>query len=376
MFCEKCGAAIPHGYSFCSECGAPAPNLSEYDTSANSESNNNAVNSQVREADQPVDNVQPVPETVNTVERSTDSKETSKKIGKVIFEWFKGLSKKKKIIVIVIVLIVLSLLFSKTKNNGSDEKIRPTETATAVSLSEAESFEGLNIAEAEEKSMGSKYIVKYLDDITGNSLDEEIKNMSEEEKKLWVVKDASADSESGNTVKLSFVYTGEKKMPDVTGENLTAAESKLKSEKFSNLKYVSDNGKMVIMTDNWTVISQSVKAGEKCRANEQIVLTCKPVKTAEEKEEVKEESGEEGEKPKRTGIDPEFKEFWDSYYEFMKSYSELIDDPDANPVKYAQVMIKYNEFLEKADYYENDYDITEKELIYMNETIAKINALL
>ena len=63
-------------------------------------------------------------------------------------------------------------------------------------------------------------------------------------------------------------------MIDVTGVTLDKAKTQLKDIGFSNISEESDNGKVIILDINWTVISQSVEAGTKIDKNTKIILTC------------------------------------------------------------------------------------------------------
>ena len=63
-------------------------------------------------------------------------------------------------------------------------------------------------------------------------------------------------------------------MIDVTGMTLDKAKKQLKENGFSNIKTESDNGKIIMLESNWTVIAQSVEAGTTIDKNAEIILTC------------------------------------------------------------------------------------------------------
>ncbi len=66
-------------------------------------------------------------------------------------------------------------------------------------------------------------------------------------------------------------------MIDVTGMTLDKAKKQLKENGFSNIKTESDNGKIIMLESNWTVIAQSIEAGTSVDKNIEITLTCSKV---------------------------------------------------------------------------------------------------
>lgn len=161
-------------------------------------------------------------------------------------------------------------------------------------------FDGLNIIEAQAKVEGLGYTATYLNGLSKDDMSEKIKKMSDDEKKLWIVSDSSEDSTVDNFIKIYFIYTGEVKVPNVTGMNLSEALKKLKSLEFSEIQYTSNNSKTIWNTNNWEVISQSVSSGEKLKANEQIVLTCKSSTATTAKSENSDENEKTTKKPETT----------------------------------------------------------------------------
>ena len=63
-------------------------------------------------------------------------------------------------------------------------------------------------------------------------------------------------------------------MIDVVGNTLDIAKKKLKDVGFINIKSESDNGKIIVLESNWTVVSQSIEASTVADKNIEIVLTC------------------------------------------------------------------------------------------------------
>ncbi len=72
-------------------------------------------------------------------------------------------------------------------------------------------------------------------------------------------------------------------------------------------------------------------------------------------------------------IAPEFKEFWDEYEEFMKTYVSVMNDPDNED--YEKLTEQYSEYTEKAAEYENSEDLTDNEIRYMTDAQAKITEM-
>jgi len=63
-------------------------------------------------------------------------------------------------------------------------------------------------------------------------------------------------------------------MIDVVGNTLDVARKNLKDVGFVNIKSESDNGKIIMLDSNWTVISQNVEVGTVADKNIEIILTC------------------------------------------------------------------------------------------------------
>jgi len=80
----------------------------------------------------------------------------------------------------------------------------------------------------------------------------------------------------------------------------------------------------------------------------------------------------------RTGIDPEFKEFWDSYEKFYDTYIYCMSHTDEfSTSEYLAIMSQYADFAEKAEAYnKNDDDLTDEEVKYMAAVQARVTAKL
>lgn len=73
---------------------------------------------------------------------------------------------------------------------------------------------------------------------------------------------------------------------------------------------------------------------------------------------------------RKSGIDPDFKAFWDSYVEFFRT----MYDPDG--YNSAEVLSKYADLIEQADAYaERESELTPEEVAYMLECQSKVAAM-
>ncbi|WP_071128990.1 PASTA domain-containing protein [Varibaculum massiliense] len=83
-------------------------------------------------------------------------------------------------------------------------------------------------------------------------------------------------------------------VPNVVGKTAAQAEETLRDAGFTNIKIKSEDGKIVIAKNNWDVVSQSPKAGEKAKPATEIELTVSHERI--EKEQQKEEKAKQDEK--------------------------------------------------------------------------------
>lgn len=79
---------------------------------------------------------------------------------------------------------------------------------------------------------------------------------------------------------------------------------------------------------------------------------------------------------KRTGIDPEFKAFWDGYEKYMDSYVKFMNNPNPSSAEYLKVMSEYQSWLAKIDAYEDDDTLTNEEINYMTAVQLRVSAKL
>jgi beta-lactam-binding protein with PASTA domain len=84
------------------------------------------------------------------------------------------------------------------------------------------------------------------------------------------------DSERTPTFAPSSPVAKSVTMPDLVGENASVAAEKLKKLGFTRIEYGSadDGDVVVLLPQNWTVKTQSPKAGEQVSTGDLVVLTC------------------------------------------------------------------------------------------------------
>lgn len=141
----------------------------------------------------------------------------------------------------------------------------------------SENFDGLTYPEAMQKINELGFNATLFNALTSNDITKKLSEMSDDKQKLWKVKESSSDSTENKAVNLYLIYTGNSTVPNVVNMNLSEAINKLQLSYFSNIEYKANDDRMIFDTDNWTVIAQSAKKGEKVKADSTIVLTCKSI---------------------------------------------------------------------------------------------------
>ena len=125
--------------------------------------------------------------------------------------------------------------------------------------------------------------ILYVDYAQNMYMTNRIPSINDDEKKLWVVEQASFNDDG--KILLYFIFTGNVQMPDVVSVNLSDALTTLKKAGFSSIEYNADDGGIIWNDADWKVTAQSVKAGDSVSANEKIVLTVINTKLSEYKAE-------------------------------------------------------------------------------------------
>lgn len=94
--------------------------------------------------------------------------------------------------------------------------------------------------------------------------------------------------------------TPAKAVPNVVGKTAAQAEETLKDAGFTNIKLKSEDGKIVIAKNNWDVVSQSPKAGEKTKPATEIELAVSQerIEKAQQEEEKAKQAAEKAENKK------------------------------------------------------------------------------
>jgi hypothetical protein len=164
--------------------------------------------------------------------------------------------------------------------------------------------------------------------------------LEESQQTLWVVQATGKEGFSEGKVVLDVIFTGEKEMPNVTGISLSEAYEKLRQEDFSNIREQSDDGSMIWNNDNWEVIEQNTAAGEKVKADSEIVLKCRHYEDEKEEPAKSSESAAE-EKTADDGVPREYK----SALRSAETYSSFMHMSKA--AIYDQLTSEYGDGFEK-----------------------------
>ena len=132
-------------------------------------------------------------------------------------------------------------------------------------------YVSLNMIDAAKKAKALNNEILYVDYAKNMYMTNMISTMDENEKKLWIVKQASFNSEG--KIQLDFIYTGMVEMPNLMANNLADALATLKNAEFSDVESKTQDGSYIWDNSDWKVVSQSVSAGTKVNANKKIVIT-------------------------------------------------------------------------------------------------------
>ena len=161
----------------------------------------------------------------------------------------------------------------------------------------------LNIIDATKKAEEYGNEILYVDYAQNMYMTNRISNMDDNEKKLWVVKQASFTEEG--KIQLSFIYTGQVAMPDVVSANLVDALSTLKKAGFSSIDNKADDGGFIWDNADWKVTAQSVEAGSNVKANEKITLTVTNINTTSTSQQTNNSNAESEKKEKEKAAEEE-----------------------------------------------------------------------
>lgn len=134
----------------------------------------------------------------------------------------------------------------------------------------------LTIPEANKKASDLGNTIIFKDYLTNADMAKTISSMDATEKDLWIVKQASINS---NVISLSLAYKGYVEMPNEVGNTLSTALSDMTSRKFSAACAEANDGSSIWDNNEWVVESQSIEAGKKVNANGKITFTCKRKET-------------------------------------------------------------------------------------------------
>ena len=136
--------------------------------------------------------------------------------------------------------------------------------------------DGLTVADAMSKANEVGYEVYLIDKTTGRDMRNEYGNASQTDLKQWKVIGCE-EVESNRKVAILFIqYQGIASVPAVEGMMLKYAITELQLSGFSQIKYVTADGKPIKEKDagKWKVATQSQRAGTRFSATQEISLTC------------------------------------------------------------------------------------------------------
>lgn len=145
-----------------------------------------------------------------------------------------------------------------------------------------DNYAGLTIPETVEKAEELQHILTYKKVLTNEVFATDLSEMSEEEQENWAVQSADKEGYSEGKATLLMIYTGDKEVPNVTGETLDEAVRILRAEEFSNIEMKSDDGSSIWNRGNWKVTEQSAAEGDVIKASEEITLICHHIDSDED----------------------------------------------------------------------------------------------
>ncbi|MBO4894396.1 MAG: zinc ribbon domain-containing protein [Clostridia bacterium] len=395
MYCENCGSFIEDGKKFCSECGAPAPTPDELenDVSEPEAIENKPIPSSTEDGktkpstiidSEPLytnpavsqqGNYSEPPGSYQSAQSGVYTEPTTPVKKKGLVEKFKGLSKGKKILVIAIAIIILLMLFGKGKKDDKpDTKSAVPDTQTTVeTTTKAVTYSNLTLSGItfsipstfeSMPSVGENYYDFGGVDRAGirfESTNEPISDNDFNNNKsvLCSNMDNIANMALTNCKRTSEEYF------NVDGlKALRCKYTGLDEGEASNVEIVfinnPDNGSFVTV---WTMFYEDYR--DKYYAEYEKLLKGATVdKTVTTKKQ---------ETTVRTGIDPNFKAFWDGYERFIDSYVKIMKDPSAiYSLEYLNMLSEYAEWMEKIDDYEDTDGLTNEEIAYMTEVQARV----
>ena len=146
---------------------------------------------------------------------------------------------------------------------------------TDVILSER--FVGMDCSRVPASAKEIGYSVTYVNGITYDNNTTDINQLTNEQRKEWVVQEISHISGQGKSARATILFTGQVEMPDLVGMILKDARISLEKLECSSVEIKADDNSHIWGESNWEVIDQSIKAGDKIKATDEITLIARHI---------------------------------------------------------------------------------------------------
>lgn len=134
-------------------------------------------------------------------------------------------------------------------------------------------IKGSTYKDAKEKLEKGTIECDYFHTIDSKRMGTRVDKISEKEAVDWQVTDV--ERKEGKKIKISLMYVGEVEMPNVIGEEVSAASSLLLKKELADISFVDRNGAEVAAdSSDYVVIEQSEEEGSTIMATDSVQLTC------------------------------------------------------------------------------------------------------
>lgn len=143
----------------------------------------------------------------------------------------------------------------------------------------ARELSGISISALREKINELGYTATYIDGSSYEDITSRIISMREEEVNKRRFTQVEVTSSENYTVKIYLSFDEAVQIPDVTGETVLDAFTKLNGEGLTKIKLTTENGGSISGNisnkQEWIVVSQSPSGGSAAKVNAEITLACR-----------------------------------------------------------------------------------------------------